>query len=72
MTDKKVNLNREDTSKMMMQWSHDISCCSASLWLLLERMVSQDEIREHALITLVVQSLENVNIQINEFDRDSL
>lgn len=67
MTDTVV-LNKDETSSMLMSWAHDITCCSSSLWLLLERMTSEEEIIEHALITLVVKTLEEVNEQINNFE----
>lgn len=67
-----VVLNKDETSSMVMNWAHDITCCSSSLWLLLEKMTSEDEIREHALITLVVKTLEEVNEQINNFEIKSL
>ncbi|WP_234103755.1 hypothetical protein [Citrobacter portucalensis] len=67
MTDTVV-LNKDETSSMLMSWAHDITCCSSSLWLLLERMTPEEEIREHALITLVVKTLEEVNEQINNFE----
>lgn len=63
-----VVLNKDETSSMLMSWAHDITCCSSSLWLLLERMTSEKEIREYALITLVVKTLEEVNEQINNFE----
>ena len=55
-----VVLNKDETSSMVMSWAHDITCCSSSLWLLLEKMTSEEEIRERALITLVVKTLEEV------------
>ncbi|HFQ7884838.1 TPA: hypothetical protein ACHS9P_001217 [Enterobacter roggenkampii] len=67
-----VVLNKDETSSMVMSWAHDITCCSSSLWLLLENMTSEEEIREHALITLVVKTLEEVNEQINNFEIKSL
>ncbi|QBC01891.1 hypothetical protein [Enterobacter cloacae] len=67
-----VQLDRLETSDMLMNWSHDLRCCSASLWLLLETMVSQEEEREHALITLVVKTLEEVNDRIADFDTNKL
>ncbi|WP_447728608.1 hypothetical protein [Enterobacter asburiae] len=67
-----VVLNKDETSSMVMSWAHDITCCSSSLWLLLEKMTSKEEIREHALITLVVKTLEEVNEQINNFEIKSL
>ena len=63
-----VVLNKDETSSMVMSWAHDITCCSSSLWLLLEKMTSEEEIREHELITLVVKTLEEVNEQINNFE----
>ncbi|AUV42937.1 hypothetical protein G6546_21080 [Citrobacter portucalensis] len=71
-TNKTVQLDRLETSDMLMNWSHDLRCCSASLWLLLETMVSQEEEREHALITLVVKTLEEVNDKIVDFDTNKL
>ncbi|HGW6102632.1 TPA: hypothetical protein ACNIQM_000729 [Citrobacter werkmanii] len=70
--DKIVQLDRLETSDMLMSWSHDLRCCSASLWLLLESMVSVQEEREHALITLVVKTLEEVNDKIADFDTNRL
>ncbi|EFB9783478.1 TPA: hypothetical protein J0595_003731 [Escherichia coli] len=67
-----VVLNKDETSSMVMSWAHDITCCSSSLWLLLEKMTSEEEIRERALITLVVKTLEEVNEQINNFEIKSL
>ncbi|HII1671968.1 TPA: hypothetical protein ACYZE8_002395 [Salmonella enterica] len=67
-----VQLDRLETSDMLMDWSHDLRCCSASLWLLLESMVSEQEEREHALITLVVKTLEEVNDKIADFDTNRL
>lgn len=67
-----VVLNKDETSSMVMSWAHDITCCSSSLWLLLEKMTSEEEIREHELITLVVKTLEEVNEQINNFEIKSL
>ncbi|HDH0344378.1 TPA: hypothetical protein PIO13_001939 [Klebsiella pneumoniae] len=67
-----VSLDRNKTSSMLMDWSHDLRCCSASLWLLLERMTSIEEEREAALISLVTYKLEELNIKINEYDRDNL
>lgn len=67
-----VVLNKDETSSMVMSWAHDITCCSSSLWLLLEKMTSEEEIREQALITLVVKTLEEVNEQINNFEIKSL
>ncbi|HII3191003.1 TPA: hypothetical protein ACY3IJ_002745 [Enterobacter asburiae] len=67
-----VVLNKDETSSMVMSWAHDITGCSSSLWLLLEKMTSEEEIREHALITLVVKTLEEVNEQINNFEIKSL
>lgn len=67
-----VVLNKDETSSMVMSWAHDITCCSSSLWLLLEKMTSEEEIREHTLITLVVKTLEEVNEQINNFEIKSL
>lgn len=61
-------INKEAISDALMSWSHDIVCCSESLWLLLERMTSEEEIREHALITLVVKTLEEVKEKINALD----
>lgn len=71
-TKKTVQLDRLETSDMLMNWSHDLRCCSASLWLLLETMVSQEEEREHALITLVIKTLEEVNDRIADFDTNKL
>ncbi|WP_263067794.1 hypothetical protein [Enterobacter huaxiensis] len=71
-TQKTVQLDRLETSDMLMSWSHDLRCCSASLWLLLEMMVSQEEEREHALITLVVKTREEVNDRIADFDTNKL
>ncbi|MBJ3591176.1 hypothetical protein JGC56_08470 [Salmonella enterica subsp. enterica serovar Saintpaul] len=71
-TKKTVQLERIETSDMLMNWSHDLRCCSAFLWLLLETMVSQEEEREHALITLVVKTLEEVNDRIADFDTNKL
>ncbi|ELT3495581.1 hypothetical protein R8002_004406 [Citrobacter freundii] len=71
-TKKTVQLDRLETSDMLMSWSHDLRCCSASLWLLLEMIVSQEEEREHALITLVVKTLEEVNDRIADFDTNKL
>ncbi|MGZ0332696.1 hypothetical protein ACTM6V_23850 [Citrobacter freundii] len=71
-TKKTVQLDRLETSDMLMNWSQDLRCCSASLWLLLETMVSQEEEREHALITLVVKTLEEVNDRIADFDTNKL
>ncbi|HAU4413353.1 hypothetical protein V4S81_10900 [Citrobacter freundii] len=71
-TKKTVQLDRLETSDMLMNWSHDLRCCSASLWLLLETMVSQEEEREHALITLVVKTPEEVNDRIADFDTNKL
>ena len=61
-------MNKDAISDALMSWSHDIVCCSESLWLLLERMTSEEEIREHALITLVVKTLEEVKEKINTLD----
>lgn len=66
--EKNDSINREVISDALMSWSHDIVCCSESLWLLLERMTSEEEIREHALITLVVKTLEEVKEKINTLD----
>ncbi|HHA1934816.1 TPA: hypothetical protein ACOEP6_003282 [Enterobacter ludwigii] len=66
--EKNDSTNREAISDALMSWSHDIVCCSESLWLLLERMTSEEEIREHALITLVVKTLEEVKEKINTLD----
>ncbi|MBD5777795.1 hypothetical protein IF802_25785, partial [Citrobacter freundii] len=71
-TKKTVQLDRLETSDMLMNWSHDLRCCSASLWLLLETMVSQEEEREHALITLVVKTQEEFNDRIADFDTNKL
>ncbi|MBD5750868.1 hypothetical protein [Citrobacter freundii] len=71
-TKKTVQLDRLETSDMLMNWSHDLRCCSASLWLLLETMVSQEEEREHALITLVFKTPEEVNDRIADFDTNKL
>lgn len=38
----------------------------------MERMESIEEEREAALITLVTQKLEELNIKISEYDRDNL
>lgn len=68
MNDKTVTLNKEETSRTILSWSHDVRCCECSLWLLLEQMTSDKEEREHALITLVVQTLNNLNKSIADFD----
>ncbi|WP_446030599.1 hypothetical protein [Lelliottia amnigena] len=68
--EKNDSINREVISDALMSWSHDIVCCSESLWLLLERMTSEEEIREHALITLVVKTLEEVKEKINTLDSE--
>jgi hypothetical protein len=68
MNDKTVTLNKEETSRTILSWSHDVQCCECSLWLLLEQMTSAEEEREHALITLVVQTLNNLNKSIADFD----
>ena len=52
MNNEMVTLNKEETSRTILDWSHDLRCCSCSLWLLLENMTSIEEEREHALITL--------------------
>lgn len=65
-------LVHDEISDMLMQCSHDIICCYESLYLLLERMTSEDEAREHALITLVVNVLENLNTKITDFDTSKL
>lgn len=67
-----TSINREAISDALMSWSHDIVCCSESLWLLLERMTSEESVREHALITLVVKTLENVNEKIADYDTNKL
>ena len=67
-----VSLDRQKTSSMLIDWTHDLRCCSSSLWLLLERMESIEEEREAALITLVTQKPEELNIKISEYDRDNL
>ncbi|HDC4426017.1 TPA: hypothetical protein O8L76_000078 [Enterobacter asburiae] len=68
MDNKTVTLNKEETSRIILDWSHDVRCCSCALWILLEKMTSIDEEREHALITLVVETLEKLNESIADFD----
>ncbi len=68
MNDKSITLDKEETGRTILEWSHDVRCCSCSLWILLEQMTSTEEEREHALITLVVQTLEKLNKSICDFD----
>lgn len=68
MNNEMVTLNKEETSRTILDWSHDLRCCSCSLWLLLENMTSIEEGREHALITLVVQTLDKLNKSVSDFD----
>lgn len=68
MNNEMVTLNKEETSRTILDWSHDLRCCSCSLWLLLEKMTSIEEEREHALITLVVQTLDKLNKSVSDFD----
>ena len=68
MNNEMVTLNKEETSRTILDWSHDLRCCSCSLWLLLEKMTSIEEEREHALITLGVQTLEKLNKSVSDFD----
>lgn len=68
MNNEMVTLNKEETSRTILDWSHDLRCCSCSLWLLLENMTSIEEEREHALITLVVQTLDKLNKSVSDFD----
>ncbi len=68
MNNEMVTLNKEGTSRTILDWSHDLRCCSCSLWLLLENMTSIEEEREHALITLVVQTLDKLNKSVSDFD----
>lgn len=68
MNNEMVTLNKEETSRTILDWSHDLRCCSSSLWLLLENMTSIEEEREHALITLVVQTLDKLNKSVSDFD----
>jgi hypothetical protein len=68
MNNEMVTLNKEETSRTILDWSHDLRCCSCSLWLLLETMTSIEEEREHALITLVVQTLDKLNKSVSDFD----
>lgn len=68
MNNEMVTLNKEETSRTILDWSHDLRCCSWSLWLLLENMTSIEEEREHALITLVVQTLDKLNKSVSDFD----
>ncbi|NDO82641.1 hypothetical protein CJP72_18240 [Citrobacter sp. NCU1] len=68
MNNEMVTLNKEETSRTILDWSHDVRCCSCSLWILLEQMTSAEEEREHALITLVTQTLEKLNKSICDFD----
>ncbi len=67
MNNEMVTLNKEETSRTILDWSHDLCCCSCSLWLLLENMTSIEEEREHALITLVVQTLDKLNKSVSDF-----
>lgn len=68
MNNETVSLNKEETSKTILSWSHDVRCCERSLWILLEQMTSIEEEREHALITLVAQTLDKLNKSITDFD----
>lgn len=68
MNNEMVTLNKEETSRTILDWSHDLRCCSCSLWLLLENMTSIEEEREHALITLAVQTLDKLNKSVSDFD----
>ena len=68
MNEELITLNKEETSKTVLNWSHDVRCCSCSLWILLEQMTSVEEERQHALISLVVQTLEKLNESICDFD----
>lgn len=68
MNNEMVTLNKEETSRTILDWSHDLRCCSCSLWLLLENMTSIEEEREHAHITLVVQTLDKLNKSVSDFD----
>lgn len=68
MNNEMVTLNKEETSRTILDWPHDLRCCSCSLWLLLEKMTSIEEEREHALITLVVQTLDKLNKSVSDFD----
>ncbi|SAG69141.1 Uncharacterised protein [Enterobacter asburiae] len=68
MNNEMVTLNKEETSRTILDWSHDLRCCSCSLWLLLKNMTSIEEEREHALITLVVQTLDKLNKSVSDFD----
>lgn len=68
MNNEMVTLNKEETSRTILDWSHDLRCCSCSLWLLLENMTSIEEEREHAIITLVVQTLDKLNKSVSDFD----
>ncbi len=68
MNNEMVTLNKEETSRTILDWSRDLRCCSCSLWLLLENMTSIEEEREHALITLVVQTLDKLNKSVSDFD----
>ena len=68
MNNETVTLDKEETSSTILKWSHDVRCCECSLWLLLEQMTSIEEEREHALITLVVQTLNDLNKSIAGLD----
>ena len=68
MNNETVTLDKEETSSTILSWSHDVRRCECSLWLLLDQMTSIEEEREHALITLVVQTLNNLNKSIADFD----
>lgn len=68
MNNETVSLNKKETSKMILSWSHDVRCCERSLWILLEQMTSIEQEREHALITLVAQTLDKLNNSITDFD----
>ena len=68
MNNEMVTLNKEETSRTILDWSHDLRCCSCSLWPLLENMTSIEEEREHALITLVVHTLDKLNKSVSDFD----
>lgn len=68
MSNETITLDKEETSSIILSWSHDVRCCECSLWLLLEQMTSIEEERKHALITLVVQTLNNLNKSIADFD----
>lgn len=72
MESENIPTEMSEVSDFLMDIAADVICCNESVWVVLERIVDQEHIKEQAVLSLVAKTLKEITERLNKFEEVQL